>query len=200
MSHRGQLLSSRGTWHNLCCEFNPRLMQVLIEDISPFLTLGHCCFDFVSCVTWFSKGRTIWYLGGGGGLVFVFVACKLFFLPPVQNKFFFGDQRPTIFFYIMSKKFFEVCFPYYVRYHLVFFLVNIFFINFDNKLFFSAHIFSKLFFWFLWRQTIFLNFNLAPPPQLSNGASLNSGVNKYLVGQRWSWCRNCCMLYASRRV
>ena len=48
-----------------------------------------------------------------------------------------------------------ICFPYYVRYHLVFFLVNIFFINFDNKLFFlltfSTNFFSdfcgeKLFF------------------------------------------------------
>ena len=64
----------------------------------------------------------------------------------------------------MSKKFFVVCFPYYVRYHLVFFLVNIFFINFDNKLFFSAHIFNKLFFLTFVATNFFLNFNLAPPP------------------------------------
>ena len=38
--------------------------------------------------------------------------------------------------------------PYTARYvtNWCFFLVNIFFINFDNKLFFSAHILNKLFF------------------------------------------------------
>ena len=50
------------------------------------------------------------------------------------------------FFLCSVEEFFVVCFPHYVRYHLVFFLVNIFFINLDNKLFFSAHIFNKLFF------------------------------------------------------
>ena len=88
----------------------------------------------------------IW--GGGGGRVFV--ACKLFFLPPRKNNLFFGDQcLATIFFYVSTKKFFVVCFPYYhdyVRYHLVFFLVNIFFINFDNKLFFCPHFQQTFFF------------------------------------------------------
>ena len=116
-----------------------------------------------------SKRRTIWYLGGGGG-----GAKVCFFLPPVGNKFFFGDQRPTIFFYVSLKKFFVICFPYYVRYRLVFFVFNIFFINFDNILFFCPHFQQTFFFWLLWRQTIFFNFNLAPPPQISNGASLNT--------------------------
>ena len=160
MSHRGQLLSSRGTWHNLCCEFNPRLMQVLIEDISPFSTLGHCCFDFVSCVTWFSKGRTIWYLGGRA----CFCCLQTFFFTSGGKQVFFWRSTSDNFFYIMSKKFFQVCFPYYVRYHLVFFLVNIFFINLDNKLFFLLTFSASFFFWFLWRQTIFFNFNLAPLP------------------------------------
>ena len=44
-----------------------------------------------------------------------------------------------------------MCLPYYIRYHLVFFLVNIFFINFDNKLFFSIHIFNNFFFGLFWR-------------------------------------------------
>ena len=81
-----------------------------------------------------------------GGGARVFVACKLFFLPPVVNKLFLAINVRQFFFYVSSKNFFVVCFPYYVRYYLVFFLVNIFFINFDNKLFFSAHIFNKLFF------------------------------------------------------
>ena len=37
-----------------------------------------------------------------------------------------------------------VCLSYYVRHHLVFFLVNIFFINFDNKLFYLTT-FSRTF-------------------------------------------------------
>ena len=75
----------------------------------------------------------------------VFVACKLFFLPLVENKFFFGDQRPTFFFYVMSK-FFVVCFPYFVRYHLVFFSGQHIFHQFRQQTFFSAPIFNKLFF------------------------------------------------------
>ena len=89
------------------------------------------------------KGRTIWYLGGGG-LELLLLANFFFYLRWKTS--FFGDQHPTIFFYVSLENFFVICFPYYVRYHLVFFLVNIFFINFDNKLFFSAHIFNKLFF------------------------------------------------------
>ena len=97
--------------------------------------------------------------GRGGGLEFLLLADFFFYLRE-KTILFFGDQRPTIFFYVSSKKFFVVCFPYYVRYIWCFFLVNIFFINFANKLFFSAHIFNKLF----WRQTIFFNFFLGPPP------------------------------------
>ena len=57
------------------------------------------------------KGRTIRYLGGGGARVFV--ACKLFFLPPREaitlRQFFlcFVDE--------MKYLFFVVYFPYYVR-------------------------------------------------------------------------------------
>ena len=117
----------------------------------------------------------IW--GGGGARVFV--ACKLCFLPPrVKTIFFFGDQRPTFFFYVSLKNFFVICFPYYVGYHLVFFLVNIFFINFDNKLFFSAHIFNQLFFLTFVGTNYFFQFfsRPSPPPQITNGASLSPVV------------------------
>ena len=72
--------------------------------------------------------------------------------------------RSFSFHFISSKNFFVVCFPYYVFYHLVFFLFNIFFINFDNKLFFLPTFSTNFFFWLLWRQTIFFNFFLPPPP------------------------------------
>ena len=76
---------------------------------------------------------------GGGGLEFLAINVRQFF------------------FYVMSKNVFVVCFPYYVRYHLVFFLVNIFFINFDNKLFFSAHITYHLVFFLV--NIFFINFD-----------------------------------------
>ena len=103
-------------------------------------------------------------ISGGGARVFV--ACKLFFLPPVENKLFFGDQRPTIFFLCYVEEIFcrMLSLLCRLRYHLVFFLVNIFFINFDNKLFFSAHIFNKLFFLTFVATNYFFNFNLASPP------------------------------------
>ena len=64
------------------------------------------------------------------------------------------------------KKFFVLFFPYYVDYHLVFFLVNVFFINFDNKLFFSAHIFNKFFFLtFVATNYFFIFFLGSPPPR-----------------------------------
>ena len=37
-------------------------------------------------------------ISGGGGLEFLLLAN--FFLPPVENKLFFGDQRPTIYFFM----------------------------------------------------------------------------------------------------
>ena len=57
------------------------------------------------------------------------------------------------------------------------FLVNIFFINFDNKLFSSAHIFNKHFFLtFVATNYFFQFFSKTPPPQISNGASLNAHI------------------------
>ena len=66
----------------------------------------------------------IW--GGGGARVFV--ACNFFFTSGGKQVFFLAINVRQFFFYVMSKNFFVVCFPYYVRYHLVFFLVNMFFL------------------------------------------------------------------------
>ena len=88
---------------------------------------------------------------------------NFFFTSKRKQIFFFGQQRPTIFFYVSSKKFFVACFPYYVCYNLVFFLVNIFFINFDNNLLFSAHIFNKLFFSVFCGDKLFFSIFLGPP-------------------------------------
>ena len=121
-----------------------------------------------------AKGRTIRYLGGGGGAR-VFVACKLFFLPPRENNLFFFlaiNVRKFVF-YVSSKNFFVVRFPYYVRYHLVFFLVNILFINFDNKLFFLPTFSTNFFFLTFVATNYFFQFFSRPPPQISNGASLS---------------------------
>ena len=99
--------------------------------------------------------------GEGGGRVFV--ACKLFILPPRENTL--------------------LCFPYYVRYQLVFFLVNIFFINFDNKLFFSAYIFNKLFF-LTFVATNYLSqfFSSPPPPRYQMVRLLDNILPRLLVG------------------
>ena len=87
--------------------------------------------------------------GGGGGAVgleFLLLA-NFFFSPPRENNLFLAINVRQFLFYVSSKNFFVVCFPYYIGSHLVFLcLVNIFFINFGNKLFSSAHIFNKHFF------------------------------------------------------
>ena len=120
-----------------------------------------------------SKGRTIRYLGGGGGIRVV-VACKLFFLPPRENNFCFVDQRLTISFYVSSKKF--CCRMLSLLCTLPFgvFLVNIFFINFDNKLFFLPTFSTNFFFLTFMATNYFLQFFYSPPPQISNGASLTA--------------------------
>ena len=45
----------------------------------------------------------------GGGLEFLLLANL--FLPPVENKLIFGDQRPTIFLYVSSKTNLSYAFP-----------------------------------------------------------------------------------------
>ena len=98
------------------------------------------------------KRRTIRYPGRGGG-------------PSTSERkqSFFWRSTYDIFFLC-----FVVCFPFYVGYHLVFFLVNIFFINFDNNFFLCPH-FQQ----FLWRLAP------PPPPQISNCASLSNSLSVY---------------------
>ena len=108
------------------------------------------------------KGRTILYLGGGGG---VFVASKLFFLPPVENMLFFGDQRPTIFFFMFCwRNFLSYAFP--IMYVTIWcFFWSTYFSSISTTNFFFLPIFSTNFFFLtLWRQTIFLILIYPPPP------------------------------------
>ena len=114
----------------------------------------------------------IW--GRGGARVF------WFFYLQEKTIFFFGDQHPTNFCFVLSKKFFVVCSPYYVRFHLVFFLVTIFFINFNNILFFLTTFSTNFFF----QTSVTANYlfpffsSPPPPPQISNGASLSDSAGK----------------------
>ena len=131
------------------------------------------------------RGRTIRYLGGGGARVFV--ACKLFFYLREKTISFLAINVSQFFFYVSSMNFFVVCFPYYVRYHLVFFLVNIFLINFNNKLFFLPTFSTNFFVLTFVATNYFFQFFSKPPPplQISNVASLDiyrpmSGENNIL--------------------
>ena len=78
----------------------------------------------------------------------VFVACKLFFLPPVENKVFFGDQRPTIFFSCYVEEFFCRMLSLLCTLPFGVFSGQHIFHQFRQQTFFSAHIFNKLFFQF----------------------------------------------------
>ena len=100
---------------------------------------------------------------GGGGLEF---CCLQTLFLPLRENLFFGDQRPTIFFLCFVKDIFVVCFRYYVRYHLVFFLVNIF--SSGQQTFFLCPHFQQTFFC---GDKLFFS-TPPPPPPISNGASL----------------------------
>ena len=127
------------------------------------------------------------HLISGGGGARVFVACKLFFLPPRENNLFFlAINVEQFFFNVLSKIFFVVCFPYYVDkklffsahiFNKLFFLTFVATNYFFKKLFFSAHIFNKLFFLTFVATNYFFQFFPRPlpppPPQISNGASLS---------------------------
>ena len=64
----------------------------------------------------------------------------------MENKLFFGDQRPTIFFLCTIEEIFGICFPYYVRYHLVFFSGQHIFHQFRQQTFFFCPHFQQTFF------------------------------------------------------
>ena len=82
-----------------------------------------------------------------------------------ENNLFFCDQRPTIFILCfveeMKYLFFVVCFPYYVRYHLVFFSGQHIFHQFRQH---SVHIFHKLFFLIFVATNYLFQFFLVPSP------------------------------------
>ena len=118
-----------------------------------------------------TKGRTIRCLGGGG-LVFLLLAN--FFLPPRENNFFFGNQRPTIFFLCIVEEFFwSYAFP--IMYVTIWcFFWSTYFSQISTTNFFFLPTFSTNIFFLLFVATnnFFLFFS-SPPPQISNGASLN---------------------------
>ena len=88
----------------------------------------------------------------------------------------------------MKYLFFVVCLPYYVRQHLVVFLVNIF-SSISTTNFFFAHIFNKLFFLTFLATNYLFHFFSSPPPQISNGASLTFKTMHFLansiINQWW---------------
>ena len=84
--------------------------------------------------------------GGGGGGARVFVACKLFFYLREKTIFFLAINLRQFFFMLRRRNLLLYASPNYVRYHLVFFLVNIFFINFYKKLFFLPTFSTNFFF------------------------------------------------------
>ena len=100
-----------------------------------FPTLSHAGLKETKLMLLMDAPLDIWRGGGAR----VLVACNLFFYLREKTIFFSAINVRQFFFYVSAKKFFVLCFPYYVGYHSVFFLVKIFFINFANKLFFCPH-------------------------------------------------------------
>ena len=81
----------------------------------------------------------------GGGLRVV-VACKLLFYLREKTKFFFGDQRPTIFF-LMFRRIFFLSYAFPIMYVTIWcFFWSTIFHQFRQQTFFSAHISNKLYF------------------------------------------------------
>ena len=110
--------------------YHVKVDKVLSIIYLEMFTFGSClslCETTLCLYTVRDAPSDIW---GGGPRVFV--ACLLLF---------FWLSTSDIFFLCFVEEFFVVCFPYYVGYHLVFFLHK-----FRQQTFFSAHIFNKLFF------------------------------------------------------
>ena len=101
--------------------------------------------------------------GGGGGLEFLLLA-NFFFTSGGKQAFFGRSTSDNFFFMFRRRNFLSCAFPINVDYGTLPFGVfsgQLIFHQFRQPTFFSAHIFNKLFFW---RQTIFFNFTLGPPP------------------------------------
>ena len=103
------------------------------------------------------KGRTIRYLGGG--LEFLLLANVFFYLRE-KTIFFLAINVRQFFFYVSSKNFFVVCFPFHVGYHLEFFH------QFRQQFFFSAHTFNKLLFSEFCGDKLFFSIFFYPPPDI----------------------------------
>ena len=104
--------------------------------------------------------RTHHLISGRGGGARVFVACKLFFYLREKTIFFWAiNVRQFVFmFRRMLSLLCTLPFGVFSGQHI--------FHQFQQQTFFSVHIFNKLFFLLLWRQTIYFNFFLAPPPDI----------------------------------
>ena len=116
----------------------------------------------------------IW--GGGGARVFV--ACKLFFYLRWKTSFFLAINVRQFFFYVPSKKFFVICFPYYVDYVTIWcFFWSTYFSSISTTNFFFLPTFPTNFFFLIFvAKNYFFQFYSSPPPpppQISNGASLS---------------------------
>ena len=104
------------------------------------------------------KGRTIRYPGGGAR---VFVACKLFFYLSEKN------NRPTIFFYVLWKKwnifFLSYAFTMYVN--IWWFFRSTYFSSISTTIFFFCPHFQQTFFVsFVATNNLFQFFSSPPPP------------------------------------
>ena len=90
---------------------------------------------------------------------------NFFFYLRWKTSFFWRSTSDNFFFMFRPRIFLSYAFPIMYVTIWCFFLVSIFFINFDNKLFFLTFVATTYFFQFY--------FSPPPPPQISNGASLN---------------------------
>ena len=102
----------------------------------------------------------------GGGLEFLLLA-NFFFYLRWKTSFFFGDQRPTIFFfYVLSKKFLSYAFPIMYVSIWCFFWSTYFSSISTTNFFFCSHFQQKKKILTFVATSFFLifNFNLPPPP------------------------------------
>ena len=118
-----------------------------------------------------------------GGGARVFVACKLFFLPPVENKFFFWRSTSDNFFLCYVEEFF--CRMLSLLCTLPF--GQHIFHQFRQQTFFLLTFLTNFFLWLLWRQTTFFNFNLAPPPPDIKWCVPYSVTSIYCARHLWCW-------------
>ena len=102
--------------------------------------------------------------GGGRGGARVFVACKLFFYLRWKTSFFLAINVQQFFFMLCRRNFLSYAFPIMYVTIWYFFRSTHFSSISTTNFFFSSYFQQTFFFWLLWRQTIFFNFNLAPPP------------------------------------